>query len=69
MQRNFISHCHIRIQCSHATSSPEMEEKLGRIVIVVQARKKKYDESPTLSITVDVPKRNFADNFAIVPYY
>ena len=32
------------------------------MLIDVQARNHKYDKSPTFSIAIDVPERNFADN-------
>ena len=37
-------------------------ESLRRILLAVRARNKNYDKSLTFSITVDVPKRNFADS-------
>ena len=40
------------------------QQILRRIAIVVRAKNKKYDESSTFSITVEIPKRNFADNFS-----
>ena len=36
---------------------------LRQILIVVRARNQNYDKSPTFSMTVDVPKGNFADSF------
>ena len=33
-------------------------KRIRQILIVVQAGNKKYDKSPTFSITVDVPERN-----------
>ena len=41
--------------------------QLRQILVVVWARNQKYDKSPTFSITVDMPKWNFADNLPQFP--
>ena len=38
------------------------ENTIRQILIDVRARNKRYNKSPTFSMTVNVPERNFADN-------
>ena len=46
----------------NGVESELVDNFLRRILLVVQARNKKYYRSSTFSITVDVPQRNVADN-------